>query len=124
MLVELLAYAIIVGLLATLVYCTRPHPPFGAQVTTPTLALTPTLTLALALSLTLTLTLSRQAVHRPEPAVVGEGGQALPGGARLSPAYFVLVECVNESSVLPPHRHRKLRRHMRVLCVHAALNVP
>ena len=31
-LVELLAYAIIVGLLATLVYCTRPHPPFGAQV--------------------------------------------------------------------------------------------
>ena len=30
-LVELLAYAIIVGLLATLVYCTRPHPPFGAQ---------------------------------------------------------------------------------------------
>ena len=32
MLVELLAYAIIVGLLATLVYCTRPHPPFGAQV--------------------------------------------------------------------------------------------
>ena len=43
------------------------------------------LALALALSLTLTLTLSRQAVHRPEPAVVGEGGQALPGGARLSP---------------------------------------
>mmetsp|Transcript_18450 Transcript_18450/g.46344 ORF Transcript_18450/g.46344 Transcript_18450/m.46344 type:complete len:169 (-) Transcript_18450:72-578(-) len=30
-LVELLAYAIIVGLLATLVYCTRPHPPLGAQ---------------------------------------------------------------------------------------------
>ena len=34
MLVELLAYAIIVGLLATLVYCTRPHT-FGAQVESP-----------------------------------------------------------------------------------------
>jgi len=70
------------------------NPHFNPTLALAQLALALALALFLALALTLSLVIlarSRQAVHRPEPAVVGEGGQALPGGARLS--LLVLRSC-------------------------------